>query len=140
MASPPSRKKHGILVHTADQPMEVWLEQAKRERSTAHDLVKLGRERAAAVFAHLAIEKALKAYYRQKHERHPPVSHNLVYLAERTNLLLPDELKQRLEALNDVSIVHLYSGTPEPSENVDALLEATDRLFDWITDHLTSAT
>jgi len=134
-----SRKKHGILVHTADQPAADWQAQAERERTTAHALQRLERPHAALVFAHLAVEKALKALYRAQHDAHPPVSHNLVYLAARTNLLIPDDLQPTLDRLTDVSIVHLYSGMPTTAADAAAVLAATDRLFDWITDHWASA-
>lgn len=133
------RKKHGILVHTADQPALDWRAQAERERTSARALLQLGRPRAALVFAHLAVEKALKALYRAQHATPPPVSHNLVYLAERTNLLIPDALQPTLYRLNDVSIVHLYSGTPTTVDDAESVVAATNRLFDWITDHLASA-
>lgn len=133
-----SRKKHGILVHTADQPASDWQAQAERERATAYALQQVERPRAALVFAHLAVEKALKALYRAQHDAHPPVSHNLVYLAERTNLLIPDDLQPTLDRLNDVSIVHLYSGAPTTAADAASVLAATDRLFDWITDHQAS--
>jgi len=136
----PPRKKHGLLVHTAEQSVAMWRAQAENDRRTAHALTNLDRPRAALVFAHLAVEKALKALYQARHEEHPPVSHNLIYLSERTRLLIPDDLQSTLDRLNEVSIVYLYSGTPEPAEDATALLAATDRLFDWITDHIASVT
>lgn len=63
---------------------------------------------------HLSIEKALKALYAKKLGKNPSKTHNLVYLAQNIHLDLPEQIKEFLEMLDDVSVPTRY---PEELEN-----------------------
>ena len=59
-----------------------WRTSAREDFEAACELVEAGRTRHGMFFAHLAIEKALKAHVCMRTSRVPPRVHNLVRLAE----------------------------------------------------------
>lgn len=125
-------------VSAHDIPLETWLDQARDDLEVAHHLFDVERTAYALAFAHLAVEKALKGLYRHRFEAHPPVTHDLGYLADRTELLVPDDLLATLHALDRYTIVTLYTGEPVASPGCEAtrsLLTRSRELMDWITDH-----
>lgn len=131
-----------------EAPATAWIEEARADLGVADLLLEGGHPRHAAFFAHLAIEKALKGWYREAHDQPPPVTHNLVYLAGRTDLLLPEDLRAFLEDLNAASILNLYpdrlrfgGATQSSPPAFDAAttrrtIAQSRELMDWITDHL----
>jgi len=64
---------------------------------------------------HLSIEKSLKALYAKKLGKNPSRTHSLVYLSQRINLELPEQTKEFLETLDDVSVPTRY---PEELEKL----------------------
>lgn len=125
-----------------DKPADEWLRQAGRDRRAAEHLFEGGFYEHATVLAHLAVEKALKGLYRAQKERNPPVTHNLSYLADRTKLVVPDDLRDALDALSDEHILNLYPDRLFDDEMTFNRSRAQDRLdqsqalLDWITDHV----
>ena len=60
-------------------------------------------------FAHLVLEKIIKAYWvRDNNTDHPPKIHNLVALVKQTKLKLPDNDLQFLAAMNDFQLEGRY--------------------------------
>lgn len=57
---------------------------------------------------HLVIEKLLKAYYVQNVDSHPPFTHNLLHLAEQTELSLSEEQKDFLVTVTAFNISARY--------------------------------
>ena len=127
-----------------DKPVDEWLLQAYHDLGTAHYLFDGGRFSYAAFFGHLAIEKALKGLYRQQFDENPPVTHDLRYLADRTDLLLPDDLHAALDALGEagITILDLYPDRLDETDvsygedDTERLLGQCDELLDWIRDHI----
>lgn len=125
-----------------DKSVDEWLYQAGRDLRAAEHLVKGGFFTHATVIAHLAVEKALKGLYRAQLDANPPVTHNLMYLADRTELTLPDELRGALDLLSGESILKLY---PDRLFDADATfdrdharerLAAAHALMNWITERV----
>ena len=130
-----SRSRH-------DKPVDEWLRQAGRDLRAAEHLLDGGFFPHATVIAHLAVEKALKGLYRAQFDRNPPVTHNLQYLAERTALTVPADLREALDLLSGESILRLY---PDRLFDDDATFDrdharervsAAHALLNWITDHI----
>ena len=71
-----------------------WAATANYDLRTADAMYKAGRYLYVIFMCHLAIEKMLKAILVQKFSRDaPPKIHNLINLAQRTEITLPDNLK-----------------------------------------------
>ncbi|MGD1001593.1 MAG: HEPN domain-containing protein [Candidatus Brocadiia bacterium] len=73
--------------------IDYWKKSSQEDLEAAKTLLEKGHFRHALFFAHLAIEKALKAHVTRKTCEVPPKIHNLTRLAEKA--ALPLELWQR---------------------------------------------
>ncbi len=94
---------------------------------------------------HLAIEKMLKAILAQKYpEDVPPKIHNLIHLAQKTEMTLPDNLKDFFQRIDNVSVATRY---PEDlrtlskefdKETAKRILNETKRMIKWLKQQLKS--
>ena len=125
-----------------NKPVDEWLRQAGRDLRAAEHLLEGGFFTHATVIAHLAIEKALKGLYRARFDDNPPVTHNLTYLADRTDLTLPGDLRTALDLLSGEHLLKLY---PDRLFDADATFDrdharervsAAHALMNWIADHV----
>ena len=64
------------------QQVVFWCAGAREDWAVAQDLIAQGRVRHALFFAHLALEKALKAHVRHQTNNLAPRMHNLIRLSE----------------------------------------------------------
>jgi len=94
---------------------------------------------------HLAMEKMLKALLAHKYsEDMPPKIHNLIILAQRANISPPDNLKDFLQRIDNVSIATRYPEdlrTLSKEFNQDTakrILTDTKRMLKWLKQHLKS--
>ncbi len=92
-----------------------WLRQAEYDIETAGAMLDSRRYIYCVFMCHLSIEKALKALYAKKLGKNPSKTHNLVYLAQSIHLDLPEQIKEFLEMLDDVSVPTRY---PEELEKL----------------------
>jgi len=92
-----------------------WSRQAEYDMDTAGAMLDSGRFIYCVFMCHLSIEKALKALYAKKLGKNPSKTHSLVYLAQSIHLDLPEQTKQFLETLDDVSVPTRY---PEELEKL----------------------
>ncbi len=131
----PSRSRY-------DKPTDEWLRQAGRDLRAAEHLLEGGFFDHATMLAHLAVEKALKGAYRARFDAHPPVTHNLQYLAERTDLTVPADLREAIDLLRDESILNLYPDRAFDRqrtfdrEHARERISAAHALMNWITDQV----
>lgn len=125
-----------------DKPADEWLRQANRDLRAAEHLLEGSFYTHATVIAHLAVEKALKGLYRAQTDENPPVTHNLQYLAERTNLTVPGDLRSALDVLSDESILNLYPDRifdrqqSFDREHARERITAAHALVNWITERV----
>lgn len=61
-----------------------WFRQADYDMGAAHTLFDGGRYIYAVFMCHLAIEKALKGLYFNKHQKQAPKTHNLLRIADQS--------------------------------------------------------
>jgi len=94
---------------------EEWFKQAKYDIDTAWAMFEKGRYIYCVFMCHLSVEKALKALYAKVLNENPPKIHSLVYLAQRTEIKLPQKIKDFLENLDKVSVPTRY---PEELEKL----------------------
>lgn len=105
---------------------------------TADYMLQGGRHFYSVFMCHLAIEKALKGFYRHKLEESPPKTHNLIYLLNKTGVKPAETMGFFITKLNEANITTRYP------EDIDALksnytqdvteqiLAQTKELLSWI--------
>lgn len=109
-----------------------WRTGAEEDWNVGRDLVVRGNTRHGLFFAHLAIEKTLKAHVcRTSGELAPPI-HNLVRLAERAGVTLSEEQIDLLAEVNGFNIEgrypHALLPSPSAAEAGDYLVRIAEVL------------
>ena len=122
-----------------------WAATANYDLRTAEAMYKAGRYLYVVFMCHLAIEKMLKAILAQQYpEDVPPKIHNLIHLAQKTEIALPDNLKDFFQRIDNVSIATRYPEdlrTLSKEFNQDTakrILTETKRMIKWLKQHLKS--
>jgi HEPN domain-containing protein len=116
-----------------------WRNGAEEDWAVARELVDLGRSRHGLFFAHLALEKILKAHVCAKTRNLAPRTHNLLILAEITGLRLSQDRRKTLATLNAFCLAGRYPETlpPAPSAaQARAILKRSEEVFTWLADKL----
>ena len=91
-----------------EKQVSYWRTGAQEDWEVAQELVSKGRIRHGLFFAHLALEKALKAHVCRKTRDLAPRTHNLTRLAELATVELQPEQKDTLAAMNACNIEGRY--------------------------------
>ena len=91
-----------------DKLTREWFLQADYDLDSAEHMLRGGRNSYAIFMAHLAIEKALKGLWQARLRGAPPKTHNLLYLAERAEAELPEDLAEFVADLNGLSVATRY--------------------------------
>ena len=116
--------------------IEYWRSGASEDWDVAVELVNAGRTRHGLFFAHLALEKMLKAHVCRTTGDLAPRIHALLRLAERPNLALSEE--QRLFAAR-FDRYRLEGRYPGPNRDWIDLslakqeLRKAEELFEWLS-------
>lgn len=112
-----------------------WRESAKEDWDVARHLVDNGRTRHGLFFAHLALEKIIKAIICKKSQDIAPRIHNLSRLSVLASLA-PDN--DKMEFLAEMNAFHIEGRYPESltkppakEEALDILIKA-ERVFQWL--------
>jgi len=94
---------------TKKEVVDYWIKTSDKDFKVMGDLFN-NRHFAWALFVgHLVIEKLLKAYYVKTVDIKVPFIHNLLLIAQKTNLKLTDEQKNFLNLLTTFNIKGRYS-------------------------------
>lgn len=93
---------------TVAEKTDFWCEESRRALSVARDLVGTGTYLEALFFAHLALEKVLKAHIVRPTAAEPVFSHDLVLLADRAQISLSDEDRDFFARVNAYNIRARY--------------------------------
>jgi len=122
-----------------ERQIDYWRQGSAEDWEVAVQLVKDGKSRHGLFFAHLALEKILKACVcRQTHDV-PPRIHNLIRLSELAGLKLND---QQADVLADMNQFNLEGRYPESYAPQLSLKEATEfvarseEVLAWLTRQL----
>ncbi len=94
----------------AEKQIDYWQTSADEDFAAAQSLLEKGHLRHCLFFAHLAIEKMLKAHVTRQTNDIPPRTHNLVRLAEIAQLKLDSE---QGEFLREFGIYQLEGRYPD---------------------------
>lgn len=87
---------------------DYWLISAENDWEVAGHLFEKGDYSYALFFGHLTLEKMLKAYFVLTSEDAPPLSHRLVFLAEKSGLALSAKQQELLETVTDFNLEARY--------------------------------
>ena len=116
-----------------------WRDGAKEDWEVANQLVDVGKTRHGMFFAHLALEKLLKAHICKKTGKLAPKIHNLVRLAEMAGLQFKPEDVDTLAEMNEFNIEGRYPITfvspPTKKESLEYMKKA-EGIFEWLTQKL----
>jgi HEPN domain-containing protein len=94
----------------AQKQIDYWQTSSDEDLAAAQSLLEKGHFRHCLFFAHLAIEKMLKAHVTRHIKDIPPRTHNLVRLAEIAKLKLDSEQE---EFLREFGIYQLEGRYPD---------------------------
>lgn len=89
--------------------IDYWSKSADRDLKVADDLFNIGYYNYCLFLGHLALEKVLKGLYTKTLNSIPPKTHNLIFLAEKTDLRLSEEYSDFLLEANAFNIETRYS-------------------------------
>jgi HEPN domain-containing protein len=128
-----------------DKSVRNWVAASNYDIKTAEAMYKTGRYIYVVFMCHLAMEKMLKALLANRHtELLPPKIHNLINLAHRAEIAPPEDLKEFLQRIDNVSIATRY---PEDlralsrefnQQTVRRILTDTKRMIKWFKQHMKS--
>jgi len=119
--------------------VEYWKRSAEEDFAAAESLLEKGHVRHCLFFAHLAIEKMLKAHVTRKTNDIPPRIHNLLRLAEIADLKLDPEQQQFLREFGVYQLEGRYPDSEEsviPSSLVKEEIAGASRMLSWLTKQL----
>jgi HEPN domain-containing protein len=122
-----------------EKQIAYWRDGANEDWAVAKELVDRGRVRHGLFFAHLAMEKALKAHVCAKTRNLAPRIHNLPALAEIAVLRVGEGNRKTLAALNAFCLAGRYPDAfpPQPSKaQARALLRRSKETFTWLLNKL----
>ena len=122
-----------------NKQIEFWSKGASEDWEVASDLVDRNRVRHGLFFAHLALEKALKAHVCSVTQDLAPRLHNLVRLSEIAELSLnPDQL-DILAEMNAFNIEGRYPDAlslPPTKKQALEYIAKSKKVFQWLIDQL----
>lgn len=119
--------------------VEYWKNGAVEDWDVAHSLVSQNKTRHGLFFAHLALEKLLKAHICRTTKNLAPRMHNLSRLAELASLTLSQNQQDILAEMNAFNLEGRY---PDPLMPVPTQDEANDymhraeEVYQWLMKQL----
>lgn len=118
-----------------DKQIFYWKETAKEDWTVAQQLVDSGRTRHGLFFAHLSLEKILKALVCKSTQDLAPRIHNLNRLAELAGLAVSSEMMDVLAEMNVFHIEGRYPETltkPPTQEETILYMKRTEEVLQWL--------
>lgn len=120
-----------------DAPTQIsyWKNSAQEDLLVARELLSSGRRRHSLFFAHLALEKMLKAHYTLRKQSAPPKVHNLVQLARLAEVPVT---ATQLDFLREFSVHNIAGRYPDeapisfPEEEVREDFRRCEEMFEWL--------
>jgi HEPN domain-containing protein len=109
---------------TKQEHIDYWVETAKRDWKTVQNMYKSKDFVPSLFFAHLVLEKLLKAYWvKDNIQNHPPKIHNLIVLADKTTCSFTEEELIFMGRMNDFQLEGRY---PDYGHNIYKLYKAKE--------------
>jgi HEPN domain-containing protein len=124
---------------------ELWIDDADYDLESAKAMLDSGRYFFVVFMCHLTVEKLLKAVIVERHGAEPPKIHNLVALAVRVGLTIPNDHLPLVNELDNMSVVTRYpdgrrsiAGMLTP-ERTSEIYDRTVRFSEWLRQELGSS-
>jgi HEPN domain-containing protein len=131
-------KRKNVMVDISEQ-IAYWRDGAKEDWEAACQLIDNNKTRHGMFFAHLALEKILKAHVCKKTGKLAPRLHNLVRLAETAELELSCQVLDTLAEMNEFNLEGRYPITfvsPPTKKESQAYMKKAKEVFEWLTQKL----
>lgn len=94
---------------TKEEHINYWITVADKDWGISQKLYQSNDFVYCLFFVHLTLEKIAKAVWvKNNDENFPPKTHNIVYILEKSEVLLTDEQKDFLLLLNDFQLESRY--------------------------------
>lgn len=126
------------MANTEEQ-ISYWKNGAIEDLTVASELVEGGRYRHGLFFAHLSLEKILKAHICRHTQEVAPRMHNLVRLAEMAEIKLSETYLEHLADMNEFNLEGRYPiqyiDTVSKME-ADRYLKNTQEVLEWLARQL----
>jgi HEPN domain-containing protein len=131
-----------VMSFDIGKTINYWLESAVYDFETGKSLLESKKFPYALFFAHLAIEKVLKAIVVKQTGEHAPYIHSLVLLVKKANIKMTEEMLDQLAEYMEFHIEARY-----PDEKKDFYKKCTeeftrkkiaemDKVYKWLTQKL----
>lgn len=121
--------------------VDYWLNGANEDFDVAEILIEKRRILHGLFFCHLVLEKALKALVVKVTGEIAPKTHNLIYLSEKSNLVLSDDTLEFFGVLMKYQLEGRYPGyqpfIPELRDVQEYLIETKKQLL-WLKERLSN--
>lgn len=115
--------------------IEYWKSAAKSDLETCEILIDKGKTVHGLFWCHLTIEKLLKAHYVKANNDYAPKTYNLIYLAQKAELLLDESQKDLIGLLLKYQLEGRYPEYKPEVPNIEKAREyfqQTKELFKWL--------
>jgi HEPN domain-containing protein len=122
-----------------EKQVSYWRDGAIEDWEVAQTLTKAGRIRHGLFFAHLCLEKLLKAHSCRHTQTLAPRIHNLVRLAHLTDLQFTTEQINVLAEMNAFNLEGRYPDSltiPPTQSEAMAYLHQTEEVYLWLLNQL----
>lgn len=114
--------------------IEYWIELSDYDIDVANSLYESKKNLYVGYFCHLFIEKILKAYYCFSKENEPPYTHNLLKLANSSELINLLNNKQ-LNTINELIPLNIEGRYPTDKKALSDYL-TNDKLIELLNDSI----
>ena len=124
-----------------EKQIAYWRAGAAEDWQVAQELINLGRTRHGLFFAHLALEKLLKAHVCRATRDLAPRLHPLLRLAERTALTPSDEQRAFLARFDRNQLEGRYPDLLPAAPDVETAreeLKQAEEVFQWLNRQLSA--
>lgn len=122
-----------------EKQVQYWREGSQKDMALARTIVMQGYHEQGLFFAHLAIEKLLKAVVCRKINDTAPRLHNLLRLSEMAGLELTNENKIFLADLNSYNLEGRYPTINDEGlgkDQAEKYLAQAEEMWKWLTKKL----
>ena len=127
-----------------DEKVQYWIDLAEYDLKTSKILLKGGSYLYVGFMCHQSIEKMLKALFVFRKNEYPPYTHNLIYLAKKSDIydIITDDMKNVLDLLEPFHIEARYPKEKErvlrslTKERCSAIIRSTEDVAEWIKKRL----
>jgi HEPN domain-containing protein len=123
------------LTIDVDRQIAFWRGSAEEDMAVARDLVHRNHTRHGLFFAHLDLEKALKAHVCRATEDIAPRLHNLIRLSELAELHPQPAQVDILAEMNSFNVEGRYPDTlslPPSQEEAQEYMNRAEEVFQWL--------